>query len=178
MFLLDGKQLRPGRPFTGTDGTQYPANWLQLTTLEEKEAIGITEVADPLPVNSIFYFGRDTDGNLIPRQFEDVGPDPVSGIVTTGLQTQFKKEQDKAAYTLLAPNDWYVTRNAELGTAIPVGITSFRTEVRSVCAERQDMITATTSVPQLADLVTGVGTAVVGYTTTILPNWPDLSDYT
>lgn len=195
MFLLDGKQLRPGRPFTGTDGTQYPANWLQLTTLEEKEAIGITEVADPLPVDGRFYFGRDADDNLIPRQFEDeevtewtnivIETDGISGIASTsitytrtGLQTQFKKEQDKTAYTLLAPNDWYITRNAETGAIIPVGITSFRTEVRSVCAERQDMIGATTSVPQLADLVTGVGTAVVGYTTTLLPEWPNLSDYT
>jgi hypothetical protein len=177
MFLLDGKQLRPGRPFTGTDGTQYPANWLQFASLAEKEAIGITEVADPAPYDSRFYFGRDADDNLIPRQFGDIGPDPVSGIVTTGLQTQWKKHQDQTAYSFLAPNDWYITRNAETGASIPVGITSFRTEVRSVCAERQDMITATTSTPQLADLVTGVGTAVVGYTTTMLPEWPRLEDY-
>ena len=177
MFLLDGNQLRPGRPFTGTDGTQYPANWLQFASLAEKEAIGITEVADPAPYDSRFYFGRDADDNLIPRQFGDIGPDPVSGIVTTGLQTQWKKHQDQTAYSFLAPNDWYITRNAETGASIPVGITSFRTEVRSVCAERQDMITATTSTPQLADLVTGVGTAVVGYTTTMLPEWPRLEDY-
>ena len=178
MFLLDGKQLRPGRPFTGTDGTQYPANWLRLTTLAEKEAIGITEVPDPTPVDNRFYWGRDADDNLIPKQLGDIGPDPVSGIVTTGLQTQWKKHQDQTAYSFLAPNDWYITRNAETGASIPVGITSFRTEVRSVCAERQDMITATTSTPQLADLVTGVGTAVVGYTTTLLPEWPNLNDYT
>jgi len=179
MFLLDGKQLRPGRPFTGTDGTQYPANWLRLTTLEEKEAIGITEVPDPTPVDNRFYWGRDADDNLIPKQLGDIGPDPVSGIVTTGLQTQWKKEQDQTAYTLLSPNDWYITRNAETGAAIPVGITSFRTEVRSVCAERQDMIVATTSVPQLESLVTGAGTSsIVGYTTTLLPNWPNIHDYT
>ena len=177
MLLLDGKQLRPGRPFTH-NGIQYPANWLRLTSWEEKEAIGITEVPDPTPVDNRFYWGRDADDNLIPKQFGDIGPDPVSGIVTTGLQTQWKKQQDQAAYTLLSPNDWYITRNAETGAAIPVGITSFRTEVRSVCAERQDMITATTSTPQLADLVIGVGTAVVGYTTTLLPEWPNLSDYT
>ena len=40
------------------------------------------------------------------------------------------------------------------------------------------MIVATTSVPQLADLVTGVSTAVVGYTTTLLPEWPNIQDYT
>ena len=140
MFVLDGKQLVVGRPFTGTDGTQYPANWLRVTTLEEKEAIGITEAPDPAPYDDGFYAGRDSEDNLIPLQFEDIGPDPISGITTTGLQTQWKIEQDNVAYALLSPNDWYITRNAETGAAIPVGITSFRTEVRSVCAERQDMI--------------------------------------
>ena len=179
MFLLDGKQLKPGVPFTGTDGTQYPANWLRLTTLEEKEAIGIVEVLDPEPYNQRFWAGRDTDGNLIPRQFGDVGPDPVSGIVTTGLQTQCKEEQNREAFDCLLSSDWYVTRYAETGAAIPVGITSFRTGVRSVCAERQDMIVATTSVAQLESLVTGAGTSsIVGYTTTLLPNWPNIQDYT
>ena len=178
MYILDGKQLRIGRAFTGTDGTQYPANWLQLSSEAERTAIGISEVPDPQPVDGRFYFGRDADDNLIPKQFGDIGPDPVSGVVTTGLQTQWKSSQDRMAYNLLSPNDWYITRNAETGAAIPVGITSFRTEVRSVCAERQDMIVATTSVPQLADLVTGVGTAVVGYTTTLLPEWPEIQDYT
>jgi len=176
-YTLNGKTLRVGKPFTGTDGTQYPGNWLGLSSDAEKEAIGIVITVELPNYDGRFWWGYDSDDNLIPKQFGDIGPDPVSGIVTTGLQTQWKAQQDQTAYTLLLPNDWYVTRNAETGASIPVGITSFRTEVRSVCAERQDMITATTSTPQLADLVTGVGTAVVGYTTTMLPEWPRLEDY-
>ena len=45
-FLLDGKPLAVDVAFTTSNGTQYPANWLRLTTKAEKEAIGITEVAD------------------------------------------------------------------------------------------------------------------------------------
>ena len=175
MFVLDGKQLVVGRPFTGTDGTQYPANWLNLTTLAEKEAIGITEVADPVSYNTVFWDGYDDDNNLKPKLLDDVG---VGAAKTTGLKTLFNNQQTDNSWTILNGTDWYITRNAETGAAIPVGITSFRTEVRSVCAERQDMITATTSTPQLADLVTGVGTAVVGYSTTLLPEWPNLNDYT
>ena len=33
-------------PFQTSDGTKYPANWLRLTTLDEKKAIGIKEVKD------------------------------------------------------------------------------------------------------------------------------------
>ena len=179
MYILDGKQLRVGKAFEGTDGTQYPANWLGVTTLEEKEAIGITAVADPTPFDSGFYAGRASEDNLIPRQFEDIGPDPISGITTTGLQTQWKIEQDTVAYNLLSPNDWYVTRKYERNVDIPVGIVSFRADVVSVCAERQDMIIAATNVEQLKSLVREEGTEeIVGYTTTFLPSWPNIQNYT
>ena len=44
-FKLDGKRLPLDKPFTSR-GYKYPANWLRLTTLEEKKAIGITEEQD------------------------------------------------------------------------------------------------------------------------------------
>ena len=44
MLKLDGKTLQYDKAFTH-EGISYPANWLRLTTLEEKKAIGITEVS-------------------------------------------------------------------------------------------------------------------------------------
>ena len=150
MLLLDGKQLRPGRPFTH-NGIQYPANWLRLTSWAEKEAIGITEVPDAAPVDTRFYW--DTD---IPKQLEDT-TDVVSGITTTGLKTQWKAQQDQTAYSLLAPTDWYVVRKSETDEAIPVGITSFRGEVRTVCEGRKIAIDGATDVPSLVGIVTFYG---------------------
>ena len=147
MLLLDGKQLRPGRPFTH-NGIQYPANWLRLTSWEEKSAIGITEVPDPAPVDTRFYW--DTD---IPKQLEDV-TDETTGITTTGLKTQWKKQQDETAYSLLAPTDWYVVRKSEVGTEIPVGITSFRVGVRDISEQRKSAIGLATDVPSLVGIVT------------------------
>ena len=43
-FLLNGNPLVVDTPFTVGD-TNYPANWLRLSTSDEKTAIGITEVA-------------------------------------------------------------------------------------------------------------------------------------
>jgi len=150
MLLLDGKQLRPGRPFTH-NGIQYPANWLRLTSWAEKEAIGITEVPDAAPVDTRFYW--DTD---IPKQLEDT-TDVASGITTTGLKTQWKAQQDQTAYSLLAPTDWYVVRKSETDEAIPVGITSFRGEVRTVCEGRKVAIDGATDVPSLVGIVTFYG---------------------
>jgi len=160
MLVLDGKQLRPGRPFTH-NGIQYPANWLRLTSWAEKEAIGITEQPDPTPVDTRFYW--DTD---IPRQLEDT-TDVVSGITTTGLKTQWKEQQDQVAYSLLAPTDWYVVRKTETDEAIPVGITSFRGEVRNISNQRKVSIDTASSVENL-----------IGITTFSGLDWPNLSDYT
>tara|TARA_R100000742_G_C4269468_1_gene87960 strand:- start:135 stop:275 length:141 start_codon:yes stop_codon:yes gene_type:complete len=44
-FKLNGKKLPLDIAFT-SNGIKYPANWLRLTTLEEKKAIGIEEVPD------------------------------------------------------------------------------------------------------------------------------------
>ena len=44
-FKLNGKRLMIDVPFT-SNGVKYPANWLRLTTLEEKKAIGIEEVTN------------------------------------------------------------------------------------------------------------------------------------
>lgn len=148
MLVLDGKQLRPGRPFTH-NGIQYPANWLRLTSWAEKQAIGITEVADPTPVDNRFYW---SEGN--PKQLED---ETVAGITTTGLKTQWKQQQDQTAYTLLSPTDWYVVRKSETDVAIPVGIVSFRSEVRTVCEGRKVAIDGATDVPSLVGIVTFYG---------------------
>jgi len=164
-YTLNGKTLRPGKPFTGTDGTQYPGNWLYLTSDAEKEAIGIVITVELPNYDGRFWFGYDSDNNLIPREF-------------VGLQSSFREEQKTTAGSLLSPTDWYVVRNSETSDAIPVGITSFRSEVRTVSGNRETMINATTDNGQLQSLVTGAGTSsIVGYTTTMLPEWPRLEDY-
>ena len=165
-YTLNGKTLRPGRPFTGTDGTQYPGNWLGLSSDAEKEAIGIVITVELPNYDGRFWFGYDSNNNLIPREF-------------VGLQSSFREEQKTTAGSLLSPTDWYVVRNSETSDAIPVGITSFRSEVRTVSGNRETMINATTDVGQLESLVTGAGTSsIVGYTTTLLPEWPTLDQYT
>lgn len=173
MLLLDGKRLVYDRPFTH-NGIQYPANWLRLTSWEEKAAIGITEEPDPTPVDTRFYWDHD-----IPKQLEDeeitvwedvvvdgVGIASTSRTYTqTGLKTQWKQQQDETAYTLLAPTDWYIVRKSETDEAIPVGITSFRTGVRTVCEGRKVAIDGATDVPSLVGIVTFYGL-----------DWPNLNN--
>ena len=46
MLLLDGKRLAKGKAFS-SNGVSYPANWLELTSREQHEEIGIVYAADP-----------------------------------------------------------------------------------------------------------------------------------
>ena len=52
-FKLNDKILRLDAPFS-VGNTNYPANWLRLSTADEKTALGITEVEDPKVYNSRF----------------------------------------------------------------------------------------------------------------------------
>lgn len=159
MLVLNGKPLAYDIPFIH-NGVRYPANWLRLTSWEEKAAIGITEEPDPAPVDTRFYWDHD-----IPKQLEDIGPDPVTGITTTGLKTQWKQQQDQTAHTLLTSTDWYVTRKSEEGTEIPAEITSYRREVRNICEGRKVAIGLATDVPSLVGIVTFAGL-----------DWPSLNN--
>jgi len=143
-FLLDGNPLAVDVPFTYGD-VHYPANWLRLSTAQEKKDIGITEVADAPTYDSRFYLGngtakplddedaKDTDGNLLKN------PDG-SQMVIKGVKSILKAQEKITAGTLLAPYDWYVVRKAEKSTSIPTAIQTFRNGVRTACDTREKEI--------------------------------------
>ena len=158
-FVLDGKTLRVGAAFTDANGTQYPANWLRLTTLAEKEAIGITEVPDPAPVDTRFYWDHDLPKRLEDEPAVDENGDPVLDadgvqIINKGLKTEWTAQQKQIAGTLLAPTDWYVTRKAETDVAIPAAVLAYRESVRTICGTREAEIAACTTTEELAALLT------------------------
>ena len=150
MLQLNGKTLQLGKAFVTEDGRQFPANFLDLSTSEEKESIGIVEVEDPVfPVfDTRFFYGVDT-----PKQLEDVTDE--DGNTSVGLKTTWKQAQDEAAASLLAPSDWRVVKAAELGTTVASKWLTYRGAVRSACNTRQSEISAVTSVEALRELFFG-----------------------
>lgn len=137
MFILDGKRLPLDRAFTTADGSQYPANWLRLSTLQEKEAIGIQEVPDEVtpPYDQEFYWGPNN---------------PKDHAQLVELWTNKTKQ---IAGTLLNPYDWYVVRNAETGIAIPLEVLNYRTSVRLQSNNREVMIKATKNTDELHSVI-------------------------
>tara|TARA_R100000426_G_scaffold51201_1_gene37417 strand:+ start:49 stop:582 length:534 start_codon:yes stop_codon:yes gene_type:complete len=175
-FTLNGKPLAVDVAFTHND-IQYPANWLRLTTKAEKEAIGITEVADAPVYDSRFYNGdgsakalddvdaKDSDGNLLKNL-------DGSQMVIYGVKSVLKSQEKATAGSLLARYDWYVVRKAEKGTAIPSAISTFRDGVRTACDTREKEIDACSDT---AALVTLYSTKEDG--TPNMTQYPDDSNY-
>lgn len=148
MFILDGHPLSPDVPFEH-DGIQYPANWLRLSTPEERAAIGITEVPDPAPYDQRFYWGYDHDGQLIPKDHAQ-------------LVDQWAQQTRTTANTLLQPTDWIIIREADNGKVADPVLKTWREDIRLATGTKITAIKATTDTPALASYITGAD----------YPTWP------
>ena len=156
-FKLNGSPLAVDVAFKTSDGTQYPANWLRLSTADEKTALGITEVADDPTFDSRFYWGNGTAKTLTDTNEVDENGDPLldengDQVVTLGVKSVLKAQEKATAGSLLAKYDWYVVRKAEKSTAIPTAITTYRDGVRTACNTRETEIDACADTAALVTL--------------------------
>ena len=146
MFLLNGNRLAEGTSFYDANGTQYPPQWLNQATEEQKLAIGITWVADPAPIDTRFYW--DTD---LPKALEDKLEE--DGSTTKGLKTQFVAQVKQTAGSLLAQTDWYVIRKAERDVAIPTNVVTKRAAIVTEADRLETAITNAATVEALIEVL-------------------------
>jgi hypothetical protein len=151
-FLLDGKTIQQGVAFADKDGNQYPANWLNLSSAEEKEAIGLTEVADPEIFDNRFYW----DAGL-PKALDDKEEEDKEGnkSVTKGLKSNFVAQIKDTTNKLLASTDWYVIRKIERNIDIPTDIETKRSDI---IAESNRLETAINAVKDVEELIAVLNT--------------------
>jgi hypothetical protein len=151
MFLLNGQKLNEGVSFYDANGTQYPSNWLNLSTEEEKLAIGITWVADPVRADDRFYWNGDINN---PKALEDV-TETVEGkeYTTKGLKSNFIAQVKDTAGKLLAQTDWYIIRKAERNVDIPEEIALKRTQIVTEANRLETDIKASTTVEGLIEVL-------------------------
>ena len=117
---------------------QYPANWLRLSTAEQREDLGITWVADTSQnYDQRFYWGVDN-----PKDLDD-------------LKTLWKTKQSETAGSLLAPSDWRVIKAKETSSTMPAAWKTYRAAIRTACNTRQTEIDACSDVAALKELMTG-----------------------
>lgn len=136
MFLLNGSQLLVGVPFKDAEGNQYPANWLNLSTAEEKAAIGITEVPDPVRADDRFYWNGDVN---MPKDIDQV-------------KTMLINQVKATAGAMLSSTDWKVVRAAEGVKPTDQATLDERAAIRQASNDNEAAINACTTVDELAVL--------------------------
>ena len=150
MFKHNNVTIPLDTPFT-INGTSYPANWLRLTSIEEKNAVGITEVADTqVTYDDRFYWGVDN-----PKQLEDITVTPEQGDPYTqhGLKHQWTATVKDTANKLLAQTDWMVIRKVERSVDIPAATVTYRAAVITECTRLVTAIAGAADVPALIEVV-------------------------
>jgi len=153
-FLLDGKTIQQGVAFTDKDGNSYPQNWLNLSSAEEKEAIGLTEVADPEIFDNRFYWDAGLPKALDDKEEVDDEDKPIldqdgKQLITKGLKTNFVAQIKDTTNKLLASTDWYVIRKAERNIDIPTDIADKRSAIITESNRLETEINAVKDVEEL-----------------------------
>jgi len=155
-------QLVPeGTAFT-LDEVQYPANWCNLSTPEEKTAIGMVDVIYGQAPSDIYYWVTQNAPALVDGQ-----------VVVTYTSTPKDLDQTKAncksqinatAYSLLLPNDWMVVKATETSTPIDPAWNTWRQSIRVTAAGYTTAITDAADMPALEVVMSNV-------------TWPHNPDY-
>ena len=91
---------------------------------------------------------QDSDDGDLPSD-KSVGDVKVEGLKTIKI-----REVKQQAAGILQETDWYITRKADAGTAVPSAITTHRAAVRTKAAEQETAITNAADTPALETLYT------------------------
>jgi len=132
------------------DGIQYPANWCNLSSPEEKAAIGMVDVVyGQYPNDQYYWVSQDA-------------PVYKDGVVTIDYtatpkdlfecQSQAVNATNAAAYSILLPTDWMVVKAIETGGTVSPAWNTWRQTIRTQAADYVTAINACTTVAQLAAL--------------------------
>ena len=172
-YKLNGNTLPVDRAFTHNN-VQYPRNWLQLSTEEERTALGITWEADPVRADDRYYWNGELDN---PKALEDVEAVDEDGnplwvqewdeeaeamvntpvrLVTKGLKSAKIAEVNHTAGTILANTDWYVTRKTEREVDIPENVVTHRAAIVTEANRVETAIAEVTDVESLINVMENV----------------------
>jgi len=156
--------------------TQYSRNIFSFRwSNEEREAIGLYEVVfdNTNKKDEEYYTNTDVSYNfadgavtasygsptakaladtLFTAQDEVDGKGTEGEVASKGLKSQKKSIVKQQAAGILQDTDWYITRKADAGTAVPSAVTTHRAAVRTKSGEMETLINNAANVDALAAL--------------------------
>ena len=132
------------------DGISYPSNWCNLSSPEEKAAIGMVDVIYGTPANDQYYWvSQDApvyNGTVVEINYTATPKDLVA------CQNQAVNAVQAQAYSILQPSDWRMVKAIETSGTVAPAWNIWRQEIRNQAAAQVAAITACKSVEELAAL--------------------------
>lgn len=142
----DGQYIYAGNQFT-IDGVEYPSNWLNLSTEEEKTAIGLEEViATNSPANDQYYWvSTELKGPVLtyintPKDLINIKANSIASV-------------NNIAYTILFPTDWMSIKAIEISVPMPASWKSWRESIRLTAQKTVSSIEAAEDVPAVESIM-------------------------
>ena len=146
---IDNTYIQEGQAFT-VGNVQYPANWLNLSTPEEKAEIGLEEViATNSPKSDVYYWVSSTLDKATLTYTNT--PKDLTSVKSNALSTV-----NNTAYSLLFPSDWMVVKAVETSTPINPDWNTYRANVRSTADQTRTAVTAAQDVDSVATIMDGI----------------------
>jgi len=130
-------------------GNFYPANWCNLSSPEEKAAIGMVGVVyGPQLSDQYYWVTEDTpvynaETNQVYIGFTCVGKDLAQ------TKSDCVSQINNSAYNILLPTDWMVVKGIETGTPVPTDWNTWRQSIRTTA---QDTVTAIDAAVDVAEV--------------------------
>lgn len=140
--------VQPGTAFTYND-IQYPANWCNLSTPEDKAAIGMVDVVYGPQANQIYYWVSedapvyDAQANVVNINFTSTPKD------LDQTKASCVSQINATAYNILQPSDWRVVKATETSTPIDPTWNAYRQSVRSTADAARTAVTAAADMPAI-----------------------------
>ena len=145
----NGQYIQEGTQFT-IDGVEYPSNWLNLSTPEEKAEIGLEEViATNSPASDVYYWVSTelNEASLTyintPKDLDTVKSNAVSQI-------------NQTAYSLLLPSDWMVVKSVETNTPMSTNWNTWRQSIRTTADTSRTAVAGAVDVEEVQTIMSNI----------------------
>jgi hypothetical protein len=148
--------IQSGVPFSW-NGIDYPGNWIQLASSEQRSSIGICSVVYGERDNDQYYWIQQN----APIYNEQTNQVDITFTCTPKDLTQIKSnafnQVNQIAYSILFPTDWMVVKSVETSTPISPDWNIWRASIRATADQTR---TAITSAPDVFAVQTIMGSIV------------------
>ena len=164
IYKCNGKTIRPGQQFVDADGTTHPGSWYTYS-VEQKTALGITEIVQQPHPNSVLYnWGYNDDGTVTStaKALDDINEVDENGdprldddgvqVVTPGVKSNLIGEVRTQQGSLLSQTDWALVRKVDTSVSVPANIQTWRDAIRTKATAMEDAITAAADTAAVAAL--------------------------